>query len=127
MIYVIVVASLLVIGLTLYLLHQNTRFDFDGWYPPILTVGIILLLLGTLGFLSVKTNNRDFILQGQTLQQTLDDARKNGTSDMERAAILTKVVEYNTKLNSVLYWYPKTQAWVGIFRDPAILEVKPIK
>jgi len=39
-----------------------------------------------------------------TLKQTIEDSRKNEISDVERAALTKKIVEYNDYLASVKYW-----------------------
>jgi hypothetical protein len=38
------------------------------------------------------------------LKQTIEDSRKNGISDVERAALTKKIAEYNADLASVKYW-----------------------
>jgi amino acid transporter len=38
------------------------------------------------------------------LKQTIEDSRKNELSDIERAALTKKIVEYNADLASVKYW-----------------------
>jgi hypothetical protein len=129
MLLVIIAGIALVVGIILavvaarYSIHDC--FFYIGFTAAAIAACTLLICL--IGAIVGPLKDKTMIIERQAIQQTIDSARENGSSEFERAAITNKAIEFNTELANKKYWYPINKDWLGIFYDMSVLELEPIK
>lgn len=119
MITTIILIALLVLGIYL---ERKTDYVFLGF-----TMGLIsgILLLFHIGAVSLVTYDYEmFVEKRNAFEQTLKDSRENG-NDLERAAIMQNVSEWNVQLASQKY--RNTTFLLDTYIDDRIMDLEPIK
>jgi membrane protein implicated in regulation of membrane protease activity len=76
----------------------------------VVTGAIALITLCIMWPVSYYSMKQDIAVY-QTTKQTIEDARKNGASDIERAALTTKIIEINESLARAKY---QNHTWLDL-------------
>ena len=105
--------------------------EFTSYWGTMHDIGVIMALVGGILFaiaLAVLPINyyesKDTLIQYQELQKTVDDARKDNPSELERAAILDKIASANMNIKSMQYW---NETSFDIFIPDEVMDACPIK
>lgn len=95
----ILMALILVVGI--YLLIKD---EFDGLGFGLTLVSSIFLaiylIIWPMSYYGYMSNIQEY----NAVKNTVQDARENGDSEVERAALTTKIIEVNQSLASAKYW-----------------------
>lgn len=119
MITTIVLLALLVLGICLI-----TTDDFNILGLIIAFIVSFILLFHVPFILMVEYDYELFVEKRNAFEETLKDARENG-SDIERAAIIQNVSDWNVKLAAAKY--DNTTWLLDQYIDDRVMELEPIK
>lgn len=122
MILTIILLAVVIAGILLHIFGG----DYDWIDRGILmwVLGGIFLVVHLIPFIMQSYNYNAFVVKRNSIQQTLDESRKSG-SDLERAAILQNVIDFNNSLSNKQY---NNSTWLfGAYIDDRIDSIKPIK
>lgn len=103
-------------------LMSKTRFDGIGFVLTIISGAILTLALILLpaSYYSTKSDIQEYY----SIKQTINEARQNNISEVERAALTQKIVEVNQWLTSTKYW---NNSIFDIYYPDEIEDLKPLK
>jgi hypothetical protein len=95
--------------LTLIILSIGSIYWYkrDEWNDLALGLSFLFSLVTIIALIILPISYYDGkaeIKRYYALKQTIEDSRKNGISDVERAALTKKIAEYNADLANVKYW-----------------------
>ena len=112
---------LMVAGIIIHIV-RGTRDEMLGSFIAI--VGGLCLLIAILAGMSNYYTTKGQIQGYYALAETIDTARTNETGDIERAALVTKIMETNYWLSQAKYW---DKTWMGTFIPDEIERLKPLE
>jgi len=112
---------LVLLGIGILLLRND---DYDILGAVITAPVLIILILHVISVLLVPYNYNVFVEKRNSFEETLKDARQNG-SDLERAAIIQNVSQWNIKLAEIKY--NNTTFILSPYIDDRIMDLEPIK
>jgi len=112
---------LVLLGIGILLLRND---DYDILGITIVTPVTIMLIFHVICVLLAPYNYNVFVEKRNAFEETLKDARQNG-SDLERAAIIQNVSQWNIRLAK--YKYNNTTFILSPYIDDRIMDLEPIK
>lgn len=112
---------IVLLAISIYLLG-NWEYELLG--SIIFSVSMLGLIIHSMFFFTAGYNYGLFVEKRNAFEQTLIEARKNG-SDYETAAISKEVAQWNQQLAE--YKYDNKHAFLGQYVDDRIESLKPIK
>jgi len=112
---------LVLLGIGILLLRHD---DYDILGAVITTPVTIMLILHVICVLLAPYSYNVFVEKRNAFEQTLKDARQNG-SDLERAAIIQNVSKWNIRLAE--HKYNNTTFILSPYIDNRIMDLDPIK
>jgi hypothetical protein len=122
---------LLIIGFSALIIVGILIAVFANYFSTLHDVGVSLVFVGII--LLVPTiiagsvtyyESKAEVNRYYALKQTIEESRKGGTSEIERAALTKKIADYNADLASVKYWNNTT---FGIFISDKLADLPPLK
>ncbi len=120
MIIIFIVLGLLTIGGIIK--HSFNGWEVSGFLISIISgvALVIALIVLPVNFNSIKSD----INQYNIIKQTILESRTENISDIERAALTTKIIETNQWLVNTQYW---NETIFDIYIPDEIMKLKPLK
>ena len=122
MILTIILLAIFIVGILLNIFGGDYAWIDVGIF--MWAIGGIFLMIHMTEVIMQSYNYNGFIVRKNSIQQTLEESRKSG-SDLERAAVLQNVIDFNTSLANKQY--NNSNWFFGTYIDDRIDSVKPIK
>lgn len=97
----LLIISIVVLVIGVILLHTES-LDTLGFIATL--VGVIAVIVIPLGWVINISSYNSNIQQYNAIKETIKIAREESISDIERAALTTKIIEVNEYLASAKYW-----------------------
>jgi len=123
----IIILVAIIGGVLIFRKRHNIMFGskHDTWTCVTLFMSCILLGIMLLCIPLIRMSVRNDIIKFNTTNKTLNNARQNKTSDIERAAILKDVINRNNFLITIQYW--NKNLITDIFIPDEIDNLKPME
>jgi hypothetical protein len=122
----IIFIGLVALGIIGYLLHKKSR-PYSGvetlsqFLVAVAIGGVVLTAI----ILPINYNEtKAEVAKYYALKQSLENARVEGASDIERAAVVKEIIEFNSMLANAKYWNETT---FDIFIADELAELKPLR
>lgn len=98
--------------------HDVTLSASAFFYFVILAIMLITFIIGHMEYAA-------FPAKYEAVTMTLAESRSTGSSDIERAAVMHKIIDMNKEIASARYW--NDSIWVGWFIPDKVANLKFIK
>jgi hypothetical protein len=129
MILIIISALALVVGITLLIyvnMNKYRRMSDRYCYIGVTATGFggVALFIQLMCWPAYYYNDISSIQQYHAAKQTIAQARTTNTSELERAALTTKIIEVNSWLANAKYW---NDSIFDIYIPDEVEELEPLK
>jgi len=124
MLFLILIAvslGLLIFGI--WIMRKDSDYDLLG-FTLVLVFGVCLLCF-VLAIPMTHLGWNQIIREYHSLERTIEDARVNEISDVERATLTVMIAEMNVKVAEGQYW--ANHPWFYINYPSELLELKPLR
>jgi hypothetical protein len=118
---------LIMIGLVILIgigIKLGTTYDYEGFGVGIAVLSGVVLFVALLflpaNYFREVSNINDYY----AVKSTIEESRKNDISEIERAALTTKIIETNEWLANVQYW---NKTIFDIYVPNEVMNLKPLK
>lgn len=119
MLLLFISAILILVG---YFLEKKDRYFAGGIIC--MAVGSLALFIGLLGLLLNPIEYRAKASQLQAFKETVEFSRTSNVSELERAAILSKIGEWNEWLAETKYY---NESIFGLWIPDEVAQIEPIR
>ena len=124
MLYLYTVISFFVLSLAFWLLVRGS-YDGEPFGCLVFVLATLCLLLSLVVIPVNRANEVGNIQQVKALQITIDESRRDGISEFERAAMQTEIIKANAWIAKSQYW--SQNKWVSVYYVREVLELEFVK